>query len=251
MRSFIKVTQPIIFALVLIGCAHSVPATEPVQDKTITKVIPDSIPLHDGSTGGDYGIGEGWSIEILPAEFETVFDVVTLGHPADTSLIHIPAEYEWVRDESADTDEPIMVKKLDTIPAEYMTITETIVIEPEQNGYYLTEATYTAYGNIIAPKTVKQKVIPAKVKQEERRVVKTPARTVERMVPVERRKRYRRVVKTPAHAKERRWFVGPYYSPRIVEVQPWRFLIKTPDGSVLYVIDDFDVLTSFVDRFKE
>ena len=251
LRVSIKITQPIIYALLLIGCADSIQSTEPAQDKTITKLTPNSIPWHDGSKGGDYGIGEGWSIEILPAEFETVLDAVTLGHPADTSLIHTPAEYEWIRDESEDlTGEPTMVSELITIPAKYMTITETVVVKPEHTGYYLTDATYTAYGSIITPKTVKQKVIPAEVRQEERRVMKTPERLIHRMVPLERRKGYRRVVKTPSSFNDRPWFIGPYYTPRIVETQPWRFLIKKPNDGIVHVFDDINDLTTFMDSLK-
>lgn len=252
MRVLIKVTQPTIFALLLMGCAHSVEPSEPLQDKTITKLTPNPSSWHDGSKGGDYGIGEGWSIELLPAEYETVFDVVTLGHPTASSLISIPAEYEWVKDNRADqSDEPIMVRKLVTTPAEFMTITENIVLQPKSSGYYLTDTTYHSDGSIGTPKTVKLRVIPAEVRQVERRVMKTPARTIERMVPVERRKGYRRVVKNPAKTAERPWDVGPYYKPRKVEAQPWRFLIRKPIGEIVYVFDDFDNLTAFTDSLKQ
>lgn len=251
LQIFLKIAQTGIFAFLLIGCAHKVQPIETLQGETLTKLTLNSYTWHDGSTGGDYGIGVGWTIELLPAEYETVFDVVTAGHPKDTSLITIPAEYEWVKDDSANLiSDPIMVNKLVTIPAEYMTVTETVVVEPEHTGYYLSDATYNADGTINTPKTVTQRVIPAKVRQEKRRVVKTPARTVEHMVPIERRAGYRRVVKTPASTKERPWFVGPYYLPKKVEAQPWRFLIKKPQDEIVHIFDDFDDLTTFVHTLK-
>lgn len=251
LRVLIKITQPTICALLLMGCAHSVEPSEPLQDKIITKVTPDSVLWHDGSKGGDYGIGEGWSIELVPAEYETVFDVITVSSPTGSELITIPAEYEWIRDDSADlSGDPIMVPKLVTIPAEYMTVTETIVVKPQQTSYYLTDAIYTPDGSIKSPKTVKPRFIPAVVRHEERQVINVPERTVERVIPLERRKGYRRVVKTPARVTSKPFYLGPYYSRRFQEAQPWRFLIKNPKGSAVHLFDDFETLATFVDDLK-
>jgi len=224
---FTKIAQSTVCALLLMGCSHTGQPKEAHQVKTNIAQTPDNALWHDGSRGGAYGIGKDWSIELLPPEYETIFDVVTLGHPRDNSLITIPAEYEWVKDNSAD-GEPEMALKLVVIPAEYMTVTDTIIVEPESTEYYLSDASYNTDGSINTPKTVKLRSVPAVTRERERQVVKTPARTVERMVPLETRKGFRQVVKTPSSTRERPWFVGPLYMPKVVEAQPWRFLIKHP-----------------------
>jgi hypothetical protein len=226
---------------------------EPLQDKRII-TQPSILNLwHDGSKGGTYGIGEGWSIELLPADYVTVLGEITVSPPAGgIELISIPAEYEWIKDHNEDlTGEPIMTHQLVTIPAEYETMTETVVVKPENTDYYLTDATYNTDGSINTPKIVKARHRPAETRQEERRVVKVPKRTVERMVPLERRRGYRRVVKIPARTMEdTSYFFGPLYEYRTVKAQPWRFLIKRPSGVIVHVFDSFEDLTAFIDSLN-
>ena len=238
-----------VFTLFLMGCTHTGQPQEAHQVKANSTQMPDLALWHDGFAGGDYGIGEGWSIEILQAEYETVLDTVIYGHPTDTSLIKIPAEYEWVKDDSAN-GEPETVLKLVTIPAEYMTVTQTIFVKPESIEYYLSDASYNADGSIHTPKIVNLRSVPEVTRQEERQVLKTPEHTEERMVPIETRKGFRRVVKKPVSFKERPWIVGPFYSPRLAESQPWRFLIKNPSGDIADVFYDFEALTAFVDSLE-
>jgi len=250
---FTKIAQSTVCALLLMGCAHTGQPKEAHQVKTNSPQTPDTALWHDGSRGGAYGIGIGWSIELLAADYETVLDQFTVGSPTGgIELISIPAEYEWIKDDNEDlSGEPIMTSQLVTIPAEYMTVKETIVVKPENTDYYLTDATYNTDGSIKTPKIVKPRHRPAETRQEERRVVKVPKRTVERMLPLERRKGFRRVVKTPASTMEdTSLFFGPYYMPKVVEAQPWRFLIKHPTGGIVHVFDDFDNLTAFVEGLK-
>jgi len=253
MTVFTKISQLMVFALSLTGCAHTVDRKAPVKEITVVKQALKPTHWHDGSKGGKYGIGDGWSIEILPAEYETIFEVGTLGHPRESRLISIPAEYMWIKDESVDTNkDPIMVSQLVTLPAQYMTVTEDIVVKPASKEYYFTDVKYNTDGSVNTPKTVKLRTNPAVIKQKNRRVVKVPARTVERMLPldIEKRNGYRRVVKTPARNVERPWFVGPYYLPKVVESQPWRFLIRKPNDGIVHVFDNFEHLTAFIDSLN-
>ena len=74
-----------------------------------------------------------------------------------------------------------------TIPATYETISETVVVQPASVEYVAVPAIFeTVYENGI-----------------ERRVVKTPARTVERAIPAVTKQVTRRVIKTPARTTER------------------------------------------------
>jgi len=179
LRIFIKLAQPTLFALALMGCAHSVEPKAPNQTKIVITQKFESALWHDGTIGGIYGIGEGWSIEILRPE------------------------YEWVEDESEDlSGDPVMISTLITLPAEYEAVTDTITVEREKTEYYLTKAIYNSDGTIKTAKIVKPRIIPAVTKEETRQVVIVPERTVERTVPLERRKGYRRVVKLPDRTME-------------------------------------------------
>lgn len=251
MKILFKIILLTIFSRPLTGCVHGALPPQPLQEKEISKLTTDLTALHDGSKGGDYGIGVGWSVKLLPAEYETVVETFTLSHPPYSNLISIPAEYEWRKDDSIDqTGETIILSELITAPAEYMTVTETVVIEPERTEYYLTEASFNSDGSIKTPRTVKSEVIPAVTKQQEQQVVKTPERFVERKVSIEGRKGYRYVVKTPARTLEKPWLGKSYSTQRRVETQPWRFLIKTPDNLTLHVFDDFDNFNTFLEHLK-
>lgn len=250
MRILIKIGQQTIFALLLVGCAHNVVPSEPSQDETISPETLDPHRWHDGSNGGEYGIGEGWKIEILPAEYETILESFMTNPPAGgIELIVIPAEYEWVKDDNEDlTGEPVMVEKLVTIPIEYEWVEQTLVTKPAGIEYYLTEATYNTDGSLSTPRLVKPESIPAKTQRKDMRVVKTPERKTWQTVPLERRLGYRLVLKTPARTEEdTSLFFGPYYQPRIAVAQPWRFLIRKPNDGIVHVFDNYEDLTAFVD----
>jgi len=248
-----KIGQQTIFALLLIGCTHNVAPVEVLAIDPINTQTPNPYFWHDGSTGGEYGIGDGWSIELLPADYGTELQGFTVGPPAaGNPFIPIPAEYEWVKDDTEDlSGDPIMVEKLITVPAEYMTVTETIVVRPAATEYYLSEADYNADGGLNTPITVKRRNMPTQTKQVERQVVKRPERTEWRTVPLERRKGYRRVLKTAAgYTEDTSAYHGPYYLPKVIETNPWRFLIKKPNAGIVHVFDKYEDLTAFIDSFK-
>jgi len=95
--------------------------------------------------------------------------------------INVPPVFETV-------SEPVVVQEasteLVTIPAIYETVSETVVVQPQ----------YAAGDGTI---------VPAVTKQITRRVVKTPASTVERMIPAVTKMETRRVIKIPARTIER------------------------------------------------
>ena len=244
MRKFINIIANFTLTTFLLACAHQPESARIVKSTT-------SYDWHDGSKGGTYGIGEGWSVEILPPTNETVTETVKF-HNENLGLVTVPAQYEWIRDDSEDlSGEPVIVSTLVTLPAEYKTVIDTYIVEKAKTEYSLSEAVYNSKGVIVTPRQVKQRVIPAVKEQRERRVLKTPERTVERMIPVERRKGYRYVVKIPASTIE-----NPAPSTeektetRRVMSQPWTFIIKNPDGKRAHSFDDFDDLTVFTDSLK-
>jgi len=209
----------------------------------------ESALWHDGTKGGIYGIGEGWSIEILRPEYEWVTET-TVVHES-RPLISVPAEYEWVEDESEDlSGDPVMISTLITLPAEYEAVTDTITVEREKTEYYLTKAIYNSDGTIKTAKIVKPRIIPAVTKEETRQVVIVPERTVERTVPLERRKGYRRVVKLPARTMEDTTPFPTQTKSRKIQIRPWRFVIKNPDKQTAYIFDDFGDFTVFMDSLK-
>jgi len=119
----------------------------------------------------------------IPAVYETVQEAVTV-QEASTELVTIPPVWETVTETIVVQDAST---ELVTVPAEYQTVTETIVIQPQS-------VTYSGG---------REHVIPAVTKQVNRRVVKTPARTVERVVPAVTQQIQKRVIKTPASTQER------------------------------------------------
>ena len=251
MRILIKFTQPTLFALLLIGVAQCVHAAEPPPQKD-TSHISGLASWHDGSKGGAYGIGEGWSIEIIPAVYETLTEVIIVH--GMTPLILLPAEYEWVRDTGQDfSDQPETLTELVTIPAEYETITEIIVSEPARTEYYLTEPVYMLDGTVITPAAVKAQNIPAVTKEEPRRVVRTAERTETRTIPnspLERINGNVRVVKTPVRVVEGETLNPPETITRKAVKLPARFVVKRADGEITHVFDKFEDLTAFVDSLK-
>ena len=244
MQIFMKLIANFTLALFFMACAHA-PASENIG-QAIT-----SYDWHDSSKGGIYGIGEGWSIEVLPPKYETVTETYTLIHE-NLGLVTVPAQYEWIKDDSEDlSGEPIIVSTLVTLPAEYKMVIDTYIVENEKTEYSMSDAVYNSEGVILTPRHVKQQVIPVVTGLRERQVLKTPERTVERMIPVERRKGYRYVVKIPASTIE-----NPAPSTeektetRRVMSQPWTFIIKNSDGKGVHSFDNFDDLTVFTDSLK-
>lgn len=253
MRSFIKITKPMMFALFLMGSACNAASEVPVAETPLTQSQTPAL-WHDGSKGGEYGIGEGWSIEFLPPIYETFTENIIVQEGIE--LIAIPATFEWIKEDSEILKKPKMVTKIVAIPAQYETITEEVMVIKASAEYYFTEARFNLDGTLKKPRTVKQRHIPAQMKNVSRRVVKVPAHTVERTVTAplkvfERRNGYIRVVKTPARTIKRDVPDVTKTETRRREKHPLRFAIKNPDGDLAHIFDTFEGLTAFTESFNQ
>jgi len=137
----------------------------------------------------------------IPPVFETYTEPVVI-QEASTELITIPPTYETVT-------ETVIVQEanseLVTIPATYKTVTETFVVQPEYeyNGQIVPAVTKQVTRRVVdTPARTIERAIPAVTKQEKRRVVKTPASTTERVIPAVTQMVTRRRIKTPARTVE-------------------------------------------------
>lgn len=101
-------------------------------------------------------IGNGLTLEIIPAEFATFVE----GYNS-------PRDIEWV-----------------LIPATYETIIETVIVKPAHKVLDLTPPLYDEAGVLKTPARAKVTEIAAVTREKRRRVVKTPARAVKRIIPV-------------------------------------------------------------------
>lgn len=206
---------------------------------------------HDGTKGGLYGIGDDWSIELSAAQYGYETQTYLTGeHHHHQAFKIIPAEYEWVKDDTEDLNGEIETV-LVSIPAEYMTVTETIASELAKTEYYFQDAKYDSNGSILKPKTIGFRKIPAVTKEVTRRVVKSPSKTEERLVPLERKRGFKRIVKTPYKVVAVAGAVTQYPSINVpIQIQPWKFIIKSPNGQIVHSFEDFKDLTIFIDSLK-
>lgn len=252
MQIFIGLAQIAVCALVLMGCSQSVEFNEPLQEKNSVTQSQITALWHDGSTGGTYGIGEGWSLEILPPTYETFTEnlIVTEG----IELVTIPATFEWVKETSEILKANAkQVVEIVTIPAEYETVTAPEEVKPAQIEYYLAEPVYDSTGTLEALGGIKRRHVPAVMKNVTRRVLKVPGRSVERVipnVPLLRRDGYVRIVKTPARTLPRDVpdVTKAVTRKRVKHLQ--RFAVKRPNGEIAHVIDKYEDLTVFLDSLN-
>ena len=227
-----------------LGCATSdvLQSTEnQVQD-------PLTYAWHDGSIGGAYGIGEGWSIELLPAEYGTVTETI-IKHPP-VELVVVPAEFGWVKDDRVGFDNtPQFYTELVTIPPTFETVVQTTVLEPEKMDYHIVAPKYAADGTIETAALFVEHIIPAIISQKEIEVIKTPESVEERVVPP--REGYMRVVMKPASVKEGNPQPQHFTVTKPITVKPWTFKILNSDGMVAHSFDSFDQLTDFLESLSK
>ena len=230
----------LVLSIIFVGCSHIL-SSEGVQ-----KAKPP-YPWHDGSQRGLYGIGEGWSIEILPAKYGEITEWVRIPHPTGGQLIPVGAVYEWVKDDGLGKFEhqTVRVEYIETPPT-YATVSETFIAFREDQ-YWLTPPLYDANGNIAHPINVRQKLPITKTR--DRRVIKTPWRVEERIVPVVPREGYILIEVSPATNRELR-HETKRYETRQGEVLPWRFPIRNPKGDIVHTFQDYGKLVAFINSLK-
>ena len=126
--------------------------------------------------------------------------------------VSIPAEYETVT-------ETVVVQEasgqLITTPPEFETVTETILVMEGFTETVIIPPTYNADGTIATRVRTEERDVPPVYKTISRRRVKKPAGTEERVVPPVTKMQTRRV-KKPART-----------------VQTQKFILRKPDGSVV------------------
>lgn len=236
-----------ILTLLLLGCKQNDEPKDALQDKIRAYQSQSSAFIHDGSTGGAYGIGQLWSLKILPHTYETYTENIAIQESSEE--ISLSAKYEWVKEGSKALETyPKVETKFVVIPAQYETVTERIEVKPARVEYYITEPIYNPNGTLKIAGTVKSRNIQAEKKRVSRRVVKSPARVEER--PVARRNGYVRILKKPATIKSRN-------IPAVVKTitksrvrHPQRLVILRPDGEIAHIFDTIEDFTAFTDNLK-
>lgn len=246
MPRFIKAAASLILTACLLGCSHSPTSIEAPQESTF------SYDWHDGSKGGAFGLGEGWWVSILHAEYESITEIVNMCEQT-RKLIVLPAEYEWVKDDSVGPQtEPEMTTEFVTIPGTHTTVTEPQVIEPARTEYDLVEPVFSGDGTVDTPAKVKEIHKEAVIELRERHVVKIPAGTQERLVPVEHRTGYRRVMRVPVRTVEDKTQPKTRTFKNIgrVEVKPWRFVVAHSKSGVSHTFESYKAYTDFAESLK-
>ena len=136
-----------------------------------------------------------------PPVYETFTDTVVV-QEASTELVVIPPEYEWVDGEIEGS-----TIEYEEIPAEYETVSETVVVQPASAEYVSVPPVYETVKETLVVQPQFEKldgtISPAITEQISRRVVKTPASTMERIIPAVTKEVTRQVVKTPKKAIEK------------------------------------------------
>lgn len=239
MPIFIKAIATLSLATCLMSCTHA-PSVNPPQAAAL-------YDWHDGSKGGVFGIGEDWWVTLLHPEYKSETVMGYFGGQT-RKLRAIPAEYEWVKDDSVGPQgEPEMTTELVETPGTHMTITEPYVLEPARTDYDLVEPVFAKDGTIETPVRVKEIHKEAIVAYRERRVVKIPAGTKERLVPVEHRPGYRRVMISPARVVEDETQPKPkaFKKTSRREVKPWRFVVTHSKSGASHSFESYDAFTDF------
>lgn len=252
MRIFIRLAELALCPLIMMGPTQSVVAQEPTILQKDPSRVSDFTSWHDGSIGGAYGIGAGWSLEILPPTYEKFEEKLVFqeGH----ELITIPPTFEWVKEDSETfKTHQRTVTEIITFPATYESITAPEEVKPARTEYSLGAPVYDSTGTLETSGAIKAHNVPAVMKNISRRVIKVPARSEERVipnVPLVRRDGYVRIVKTPAITKPRDVPVVVKTVTRKRVKHPQSFAVKSPNGEVAHIFRKFEDLTAFVDSLN-
>lgn len=246
--SFTIISLSCIFALLVSTCTHSSQERQvSVQEIKLSETL-QSYAWHDGSTGGAYGIGEGWSFEILDAEYKDVVETRFFTPPK--KLVIIPAEYEWVMGTviGPNVIESPRIELLVTPPGPLETIGETYVKKPTTPKYSLVPPEYSSNGKLVRKAAILVNEYVTQTAIREHRLLTRPERIRERTINFEPREGYTLLEIKPAEIKK---IPRPQQSitvPNWEEVQPMRAVIKNPSGDMVHTfnsVDFFAFLRSF------
>ncbi len=164
---------------------------------------------------------------VLPPQYETVTETVVV-QPQSVHYETTPAEFGWV-----DGEIPGSTTEFLTTPPVYETVVEPVVVQEASTELVTVPAQYTEYEGkrvLISPARTMERTVPSVTKMESRRVVKTPAATRERVVPniIKDGKTYMPI--KPAEITEK--------TIPAVTKQVTRRVIKTPASTIEKTIDE-------------
>lgn len=241
--SFAIIVLSSIFTLLAPACTHSSQKRQVSVQEIKSSETLQSNAWHDGSTGGAYGIGEGWSYEILDAEYKDVVETRFFTPPK--KLVIIPAEYEWVKGTviGSNVIESPRVELVVIPPGPLETISETYVKKPTKPKYSLIPPEYSSNGKLIrkAGISVHENVTQTAIR--EHRLLTRPERISERLINFEPREGYTFLETKPAEIKK---IARPQQSitvPNWEEVKPMRVVIKNPSGDIVHTFNSVDFFT--------
>ena len=165
---------------------------------------------------------------------------------ADLTLEVVPAEFKTVT-------ESVVVQEASTeivtIPATYETVSEVVLVKPASVEYVTVPATYETVTETIvlqeATTNADGSIVPPVTQTETRRVLKTPAKTLERTVPAVTKLVSRRVVKTPARTTERTKPAAIRTYERQVVAVPSKLYLRDKDGNVVREFESLDAFKTY------
>ena len=245
--SFTKIFLPSILMLLCSACTHASQKHLTSAQEIKSSENLQSYAWHDGSTGGAYGIGEGWSFEILPAEYKDVIETIHYG--PSTSLDIIPAEYEWVK---GTITGPNVVRspriKLHIIPGAFETVSETYIAKPTKPPFSLIPPEYNSEGDLVRKALIAEHEFVTQTATRKVRVLSFPERVSEELVSFEPREGYTLLEIKPAEVRN---LPRPQQSITVTnweEVRPMEVVIRNPNGDTVHnfnSVDFFAFLRSF------
>ena len=238
--SFTKMTLICIFTLLVSACTHnSQKHQESVQESKPSETLP-SYAWHDGSTGGAYGIGEGWIFEVLDAEYKDVVEPRFFTPPK--KLVIIPAEYEWVKGtvNGPNVIESPRIELAVIPPGPLETVRETYVKKPTKPKYSLLPPEYSADGKLVRKAAIVEHEFITQTATKEYRLLTRSERIQRLHIKFEPREGYTLLETKPAEIKEIPRPQQDTTIPKWEEVQPMRVVIINPSGDTVHIFNNYD-----------
>ena len=238
--SFIKIALTCVFAVLSSACTHSSHKTQVTVQEVNSAETLQSYPWHDGSTGGAYGIGEGWSFEILDAEYKDVVEPRFFTPPK--KLVIIPAEYEWVMGTITGPNviESPRIELAVIPPGPLETVRETYVKKPTKPKYSLLPPEYSADGKLVRKAAIVEHEFITQTATKEYRLLTRSERIQRKRIKFEPREGYTLLEIKPAEVKEIPRPKKDRTIPKWEEIRPMRVVIINPSGDIVQTFNNFD-----------